>query len=123
MKIFRFDPEVGKEIEQFGSGKAIISRIVHLSDEAVINCAFIRPHGKLGYHQAAVPQLFLLVQGEGWIRGETDEKLAVREGQAIFWERGEWHETGTETGMTAVIIESIHMEPAKLMPLVQGEEP
>jgi quercetin dioxygenase-like cupin family protein len=123
MMIFRFDPEVGKEIEQFDSVKAIISKIVHIENEAMIQCVYIRPNGKLGYHQAVAPQLFLLVQGEGWIRGETDEKLAVREGQAVFWEQGEWHESGTDTGMTAVIIESITMEPAKLMPLVQGEEP
>ena len=123
MKIFRFDPEVGKEIEQFGSVKAIISKVVHLDDEAVVNCVYIRPNGKLGYHQAASQQLFLLVEGQGWIRGETEEKLAVHEGQAIYWEQGEWHETGSENGMTAVIIEGINVDPAELMPLLQEDEP
>jgi mannose-6-phosphate isomerase-like protein (cupin superfamily) len=116
MKIFRFDPEVGQEVEQFGSVKAIISKILHLENEAAISSVYIRPNGKFGHHQAVTPQLFLFVQGEGWVRGETDEKLAVREGQAIFSEQG------TETGMTAVIIEGIHIDPAELMlPLQENE--
>jgi quercetin dioxygenase-like cupin family protein len=123
MKIFRFDPDVGKEIEQFGSVKAIISRILHLEDEAVISSVHIQPGGKIGHHQAASPQLFLLVKGEGWIRGENDEKIAVQEGQAIFWEQGEWHESGSESGMIAVIIEGVRFDPAKLMPLLKRDEP
>ena len=121
MKIFRFDPEVGKEIEQFGSVKAIISRVVHLNEKAVVNCVYIRPNGKIGYHQATSQQLFLLVEGQGWVRGEADEKHAVRGGQAVFWEDGEGHESGTETGMTAVIIEGIHIDPAELMPPYQED--
>lgn len=123
MKIFRFDREVGKEIEQFGSVKAIISQILHLEEEAVISSVYLQPEGKIGYHQAAAPQLFLLVQGQGWIRGETDEVIDVREGQAVFWEQGEWHESGSDTGMIAVIIEGLHFDPAKLMPLLKRDEP
>lgn len=122
MKIYRFDPEVSKEIEQFGSVKAIISRILHLEDEAVISSVYIQPQGKIGYHQAVTPQLFLLVQGEGWVREESDENLAVQGGQAIFWEQGEWHETGSEKGMIAVIIEGVHFDPAELMPLLKRDE-
>jgi quercetin dioxygenase-like cupin family protein len=123
MKIYRFDPEVGKKIEQFGSVKAIISRIVHLEDDAVVNCVYIRPHGKIGGHQAVTQQMFLLVEGKGWVRSEFGGKLTIREGQAIFWEKGEWHESGTETGMTAVIIEGINVDPAELMPPLQEDEP
>lgn len=122
MKIYRFDPEVGNEIEQFGSVKAIISKILHLEDEAVISSAYIKPQGKIGYHQAATPQLFLVVQGQGWARGESEDRIAVQEGQAIFWEQDEWHESGSEIGMIAVIIEGVHFDPAKLMPLLKIDE-
>ena len=123
MKLFRFDPEVGQQIEQFGSVKAIISKILHLENEAAVSSVYIRLNGKLGHHQAVTSQLFLLVQGEGWIRGETEEKLPVREEQAIFWEQGEWHESGIENGMTAVIIEEINIDLAELMPPLQEDEP
>ena len=123
MKIFRFDPDVGKEIEQFGSVKATISKIVHLKADAVINCVCIRPNGKIGYHQAVAQQLFLLVGGRGWVRSGSAEKYTVREGQAIFWEKDEWHESGTETGMTAVIIEGVNIDPTEFMSALQESEP
>ena len=123
MNIFRFDSDVGKEIEQFGSVKVIISKVVHLEAEAMINCVYLRPNGKIGYHQAATRQLFLLVEGQGWVRSESAEKHAVREGQAVFWEKDEWHESGTETGMTAVIIEGVSIDPAEFMPPLQENEP
>ena len=122
MKIYRFDVEVGEEIEQFGSVKAIISRIVHLEAEAAVNVAYIHPMGRIGYHQAVAPQLFLLVEGEGWVRDEFDEIFPIKEGQAVFWEQNEWHESGSETGMTAVIIEGVSFDPAELMPLLQKDE-
>ena len=122
MKIFRFDPEVGKEIEQFGSVKAIISKVLHLDAKAEINAIYLHPNGKIGRHQAATQQLFLLVDGDGWVRGESDGEQAVREGQAILWEKDEWHESGTERGMTAVIIEGENVDPVELMPLLQEDE-
>ena len=122
MKIYCFGPEVGKEIEQFGSVNTVISRIVHLDDEAVINSVYIRPHGKIGYHQAAAPQLFLVVEGEGWVKSESGENIAIKGGHAVFWEKDEWHESGTETGMAAVIIEGMTIDAAKLMPPLQEDE-
>jgi len=32
--------------------------------------------------------------------------VPIRPGQAAFWEAGEWHETRSSTGMTAIVIES-----------------
>jgi quercetin dioxygenase-like cupin family protein len=123
MKMFRFDPEIGSGAEQFGSVKAIISKVVNLESEAAINVAYIRPMERIGFHQAIAPQLFLLAEGEGWVRNETDEITPIREGQAVYWEKDEWHESGSETGMTAVIIEGVNFDPAKLMPLLQKDEP
>jgi quercetin dioxygenase-like cupin family protein len=118
MKIFRFDPEVGKSIDHFNSSGFIISRVVQLFDEAAVSCAYLSIDGIIGYHQATVPQLFLVLQGEGWVRSETSDKTSIKAGQAAYWERGEWHESGTETGMTVIIIEGVNFDPAKLMPLV-----
>jgi len=118
MKTFRFDSEVGNRIDDFGSSGFVISRVVHLPDEAVVNCAYLDANGVMGYHQATVPQLFLVVQGEGWVRGESPGKTPLKAGQAAYWEKGEWHESGTEMGMTAIIIEGSGFDPAKLMPPV-----
>jgi len=123
MRIFRFDREVGKEIQQFGSLNVVMSKILRLEGDAVINSAFIQAGGKIGYHQAVNPQLFLLVQGTGWVRAGSDQIATVRAGQAVFWEQGEWHESGSETGMTAVIIEGTHLDPSEWMPVLKRYEP
>ncbi|MEO5887209.1 MAG: cupin [Anaerolineales bacterium] len=116
MKIYRFDAEVGKSIDHYDSSGFVISKVARLFDDALVNCAHLTANGVIGYHQATIPQLFLVVQGEGWVRGETPDRTPIKAGQATYWEKGEWHESGTETGMTAIIIEGINIDPAKLMP-------
>ena len=118
MKLFWFDREVGKSIDQYNSSGFIISRVVQLFDEAVVSCAYLSSSGIIGYHQATLPQLFLVVQGQGWVRGEAAARISIQAGQAAYWETGEWHESGTKTGMTAIIIEAKKFDPAELMPPV-----
>ena len=118
MKIFRFDPDVGRSIGSYNSSGLSITKIAHLFDQTVVNCAYLNANGVIGYHQAALPQLFLVVQGEGWVRGEIPDKTSIKAGQAAYWEKEEWHESGTEMGMTAIIIEAVNFDPAKLMPPV-----
>lgn len=122
MRIYRFDPEVGKENGQFGSLKAIIARVVQMDDEAKINAIYLQPNKSISHQQAMTQQLFLIVKGNGWVRSESDKILAITEGQAILWEKDEWHESGTENGMTAVIIETVNIQPVELMPLLQEDE-
>ena len=87
MKIFRFDPQVGKNIDRYDSSGFVIARVLHLFDEAAVNCAYLSSGGVIGYHQATLPQLFLVIQGEGWVRGESPHKTSVKAGQAAFWEK------------------------------------
>lgn len=87
--------------------------------EAVINCAYLEPNGVIGFHKATIPQLFLVVQGEGWVRGEAPEsRRPIKAGEAAFWDEGEWHESGTETGMVVILIEGEDIDPTKTMPPV-----
>ena len=118
MRLFRFDPEVAKNIDRYESSGFTISRVVHLVGESIVNCAYLSPGGAVGYHQATLPQLFLVVQGQGWVRGEDPERISIQAGQAAYWLKAEWHESGTETGMTVIIIEGPNFDPAKLMPPV-----
>lgn len=122
MKIYRFDPEVSQEHEQFGSVKAIIARVLQLDDRAEINAVYLHPSEHLSVQQVMMQQLFLLVDGEGWMKNESGEKKTVRQGQAAFWGESEMPELGTELGMTAVIIGNINIDPVKLMPLLQEDK-
>jgi quercetin dioxygenase-like cupin family protein len=117
MKIFRFDTETGRPIDRFGSANVVQSKIARLTADAWVSCMHIGPGGVIGYHRATMPQLFLVVQGEGWVRGESPEQHAITVGRAAYWEEDEWHESGTESGMTAVVIEveSETFDPAEFM--------
>ena len=110
MKIYRFDRETGKVIDRYNSSGFTLTRVAHLLEETMIQCAYLAPDGLIGYHQATVPQLFLVVQGEGWVRGQGLERTIIHSGQGAYWEEGEWHEAGTETGMTAIIFESVRFD-------------
>lgn len=116
MKIYRFGREVARPITAFGSVSAFLARGVRTTAPAQIGCFYLEPGGVVGYHQATCPQLLLVVQGEGWVRAGSGERVPVQAGDAVFWEAGEWHETGTETGLVALPVESDGMAPGTFMP-------
>ena len=116
MNIYHFDADVGRAIDNFGSKNFILSRIAQLTAPARVSCFYLGSNGKVGSHQATTPQLFLVVQGEGWVRDETSQRISITMGCAVFWDKDEWHESGADNGLTAVVIESEVMNPAEFMP-------
>lgn len=113
MKLYTFDESNGKQIKKFESD-FIMSRIIQTDKAANIGCMHLAANGIVGYHQAVVPQLLLVVNGEGTVRGGQDEYVAVASGDAVFWQQGEWHETKSEHGMTAIVIESEELDTTML---------
>lgn len=112
--MYRFDPQRGREILEYGSRNVSISNIIRLATNARISYMHLGANGIIGHHQAAIPQLFLVVEGEGWVRSKSPQRTPITKGQAAFWERNEWHESGTDTGMTAVVIESENLSRSEL---------
>jgi hypothetical protein len=99
-----FGPEAGRHVDRHGSDFRL-SRLAHLQDIHV-GCLYLGPGGLVGYHPAATYQLFAVVEGDGWVRGEGAEWVPIRAGQAAVWEPGEHHEAGTDVGMTAIVVET-----------------
>lgn len=110
MELFKFDKSNGKQISKFNSD-FIMSRITQTTKAAHIGCMHLEENGVVGYHQAVSPQLLLIVGGEGLVRGEKEEYVEVEAGDAVFWNKGEWHETKTNTGLMAIVIESEELLP------------
>lgn len=105
MKIGRFDASVGRRVSAYGSQNLTISRVAHVERETAIHCMFLEAGGKVGFHQTIQNQLFLVVAGAGWVRGETGAEIEISVGEAAFWHAGEWHGARTERGLTALVIE------------------
>lgn len=116
MKFYQFSKVHGKNISQFNS-KFIMSRIINTDASASIGCMYLEENGIIGYHQAVVPQLLLILDGEGYVRNEQEQYFKVQTGDAIFWEKDEWHETKSDKGLTAIVIESEQLNPAAYIPL------
>lgn len=60
----------------------------------------------VGLHEAPIPQLFIVINGEGWISGEDGEKITIKTGQGVLWHQGHAHESGSITGLTALVIQA-----------------
>ncbi|QHJ69897.1 cupin domain-containing protein [Planococcus halotolerans] len=114
MEIYKFDKNNGKKISKFGSD-FIMSRVIQTDKAANIGCMYLEEGGIVGYHQAVVPQLLLVLTGEGSVRGENEEYINVESGDAVFWVKGEWHETKSKNGLTAIVIESEELDPSLFM--------
>jgi len=114
LEIYQFKKETGKKITQFNSD-FILTRIALTQKKAIIGCIHLEKNGVIGYHQAVVPQLLIIVNGEGFVRGEADDFVKVQSGEAVFWMKDEWHETKTLTGLTAIVIESEELDTSPLM--------
>jgi quercetin dioxygenase-like cupin family protein len=115
MKFFRFGPQVGRPITAFDSVNVVITPIQRAPGQVQIGCFHIGSQGRVGYHQAVGPQLFLVMQGTGWVRGGSDERMPISAGKAAFWADGEWHESGSESGMTVIVIEGLALDPGQYL--------
>lgn len=111
MEFYQFNKDSGKKISKFNSD-FVMSRIVQTVKATHVGCMYLQENGVIGYHQAVVPQLLLVMNGEGYVRGDKEEYFKVQSGDAVFWEKDEWHETKTETGLTAIVIESEELSPS-----------
>ena len=117
MEIYTFNKNAGKEILKFNSD-FVMSRIVQTNNQTNIGCMHLENNGVIGYHQAIVPQLLLIVNGEGYVRNEIEDYYKIQAGDAVFWKKDEWHETKTDSGLTAIVIESEELNPSLFMSLV-----
>jgi quercetin dioxygenase-like cupin family protein len=111
MELYKFDQASGKRITKFDSN-FVMTRIAQTERAAQISCMFLEQNGLIGYHQATVPQLLFIVTGEGFVRNESEGYKKVRQGDAVFWGKDEWHETKTDTGLMAIVIESETLNPS-----------
>ncbi len=125
--MFSFDPSGGRPLTQWTDAKGVSHRVDPKTSKVVISPIFISDAGARfacfhvgagGFfprHPATGPQLFCVVEGSGWVCGDDGKKVAIRANHAAYWESGESHESGTETGMKVIIVECETYDPAAVM--------
>jgi quercetin dioxygenase-like cupin family protein len=103
----RVDLRGEREVTAPGSVSARVKRLAPQAHAVVIE---IGPGGIVARHPAVVPQLFVVVSGTGWVSGADGEREAIGAGEAVLWEQGEEHESGSDEGMTALVLEAVSLE-------------
>jgi quercetin dioxygenase-like cupin family protein len=86
-----------------GSVKAAVRRLAAKAHVVVIE---VEPGGVVARHPAGATQLFAVVQGAGWVSGGDGERAPIQAGEAVVWEPGEEHESGSDEGMTVLVVEA-----------------
>ena len=79
-----------------------------LNRPMIIVAFYLEPHGSMDEHSAAVPIIFLVTHGIGWVRigGPTGETRQVRAGDAVLWPAGLDHKIWTEDEpLEAIVID------------------
>jgi quercetin dioxygenase-like cupin family protein len=101
-------------IDRFASRGAAAVPIA--TGEGETRTTFLRfePGGEIGRHPAGFGQLFVLLSGTGWVSGGDGVRIAIRAGEVAAFDRGETHAKGSETGMTALMIQvsDVALDPA-----------
>ncbi|MFZ2227482.1 MAG: AraC family ligand binding domain-containing protein [Candidatus Nanopelagicaceae bacterium] len=60
----------------------------------------------LGRHPTRMWQLFMVIEGFGWVSAEDHVRYPISTGQAVLLHPGEEHDSGSETGMSVLILAS-----------------
>lgn len=60
----------------------------------------------LDRHPTRLWQLFSVVHGAGWATGADGVRLQVVAGDCVLWEPDKDHESGSDDGMVAVVVQT-----------------
>jgi quercetin dioxygenase-like cupin family protein len=109
-----FGPERAIGVDAYGSTGVALSPLTPPVAQGVsvqAACFRLAPGGRIGRHPASLPQLLAVVEGSGWVSGANGKAHAIGAGEAVWWEAGEDHETRTDDGLTAIVIEGEGIAP------------
>ena len=104
MRIIAIDASAGHHIDQFGSD-FVLTPLMNADEAARTIVMHLPPGGGVGEHEAGTDQLFCVMTGTGWVSGSDGVRVDIGAQQAAYWTSGELHAAGTDTGLTAVVIE------------------
>ena len=99
--------------EELLEGVTIAPLTASLAGGAPVQAAIFRlaPNGRIARHPATVPQILAVLEGVGRVSGPDGEFQPLAAGEAVFWSSGEEHETQTDGGLTALILEGESLQP------------
>lgn len=98
-------------VRPFAVSNASSLELAEGEGEAHAYVIYLQPGGEIGPHEAGFGQLFLALAGEGWVAGQDGVRQTLATGEAAFFARGELHSKGSETGLTALMVQVRELTP------------
>jgi quercetin dioxygenase-like cupin family protein len=117
MRIYSFAWDKAHPIERYTSRGVKQAPICSKSKVTEISCFYLEPMGIIGLHEAQSDQLLLVIRGHASVTGAEGQPVRVGPGSAVYWERGEMHETrAADEGLIAFVLEGARLYPERNMP-------
>jgi len=111
VRLFDFHHDDGRSLTDWSSTGVRAVGLVRTDVAADVSLLRFDPKAVLGRHPTGCPQIFAVIDGAGWVSGEDGKRNPVATGRAAFWSKGESHESGSETGMTVIIVQAERLDP------------
>jgi quercetin dioxygenase-like cupin family protein len=92
--------------------------IAPLTAPGAVQAAIFRlePGGRIARHPATVRQVLAVLEGSGHVSGGDGAFQPIAAGEAVFWDAGEEHETVSDGGLTALVLEAAELRPPPRRP-------
>jgi quercetin dioxygenase-like cupin family protein len=117
MERFSFGPDAAlAPREQLLEGVTVAPLSRSIFEGSPVQAAVFRlgPGGRIARHPASCPQILAVLDGAGEVSGESGTVEPIAAGEAVFWTEGEEHETRTDTGLTALVVEGPGLLPRRV---------
>lgn len=114
MHLLDFTPGHEAPISVYESHGAYALALGEGRGEGYVYCIRIEAGGAIGPHEAAYGQLFLVVAGSGWVSGGDGVPRPLGTGRGAFISRGEVHAKGSDTGLTAIMVQLTDLAAAPM---------
>lgn len=105
MHVLSFTSTHDAPISDYESHGAYALPLANGQGEGHVYSIRIEAGGAIGPHQAGFGQLFLVVAGSGWVSGGDGVRRPLGTGQGAFIGRGEILAKGSDTGLTAIMVQ------------------
>ena len=96
-------------VQDFGStGVSLkpLARADEPTDGHAVDLVSYAARSRIGRHPTPFWQLLAVVSGEGWVAGPDGHAFPIGPGEAVLWEPGEEHASGSSGGMVVVLVQS-----------------
>jgi quercetin dioxygenase-like cupin family protein len=107
MKILRLQAGLAEPIGSRPYAVRLTSsiKVAEGDGEAHAYVLYFEPGAEIGPHEAGFGQLLFPVSGNGWVAAGDGRHHPLAEGEAAVIARGEVHSKGSESGMTALMVQ------------------